>query len=448
MSVDRQRCGMGLFFYPGAAPRRSLATCRARCTAGVGTSTLASGSLGPSGALGDAATVFAGLAWRCRPLGDAVASWRRATDAMAAPTHPAVLRGAPGRARAGFPAGSRPCRRAQGRRLGADVAGRAEHSRGRSCCTSPPDAAPRRCCPSLARDRSLVTHLHGTELKMLDGDRPRLSALAGGAARHARRASRAWEGAAAQPGASGGRRASRRWTARGEGRAPAGADPATVNCIANGRRGAPPTRRPARCVPPTAARTSRRASPPARGCREPRRLGRGEGPGSMRYAEREVVDAFVDRASRRAVAGAAVRRPLPRLQARAAAHPRLRSRAAALSVPAPLVDLGRLLENGRASTRTPSPTEGSGRRVLHRLARSRRAARSGLACADCFVAPSTDEPFGLVYLEAMSAACRSSATRSGGPPSFVNVVAGEPDGWLVEPRRRGRAGRRDRGGRE
>ena len=25
------------------------------------------------------------------------------------------------------------------------------------------------------------------------------------------------------------------------------------------------------------------------------------------------------------------------------------------------------------------------------------------------------------------------ATLSGGPPSFVNVVDGEPDGWLVEP---------------
>jgi glycosyltransferase involved in cell wall biosynthesis len=57
----------------------------------------------------------------------------------------------------------------------------------------------------------------------------------------------------------------------------------------------------------------------------------------------------------------------------------------------------------------------------------------GLACADCFVAPSTDEPFGLVYLEAMSAGVPVIGTCSGGPPSFVNVVAGEPDGWLVEP---------------
>ena len=57
----------------------------------------------------------------------------------------------------------------------------------------------------------------------------------------------------------------------------------------------------------------------------------------------------------------------------------------------------------------------------------------GLSCADCFVAPSTDEPFGLVYLEAMACELPVIGTLSGGPPSFVNVIAGEPDGWLVPP---------------
>jgi glycosyltransferase involved in cell wall biosynthesis len=57
----------------------------------------------------------------------------------------------------------------------------------------------------------------------------------------------------------------------------------------------------------------------------------------------------------------------------------------------------------------------------------------GLSCADVFVAPSTDEPFGLVYLEAMACDLPVIGTTSGGPPSFVNVVPREPDGWLVRP---------------
>ncbi len=57
----------------------------------------------------------------------------------------------------------------------------------------------------------------------------------------------------------------------------------------------------------------------------------------------------------------------------------------------------------------------------------------GLACADALVTPSTNEPFGLVLLEAMASGLPVIATRSGGPLTFVNTQSGRPNGWMVEP---------------
>ena len=57
----------------------------------------------------------------------------------------------------------------------------------------------------------------------------------------------------------------------------------------------------------------------------------------------------------------------------------------------------------------------------------------GLSCANVFVSPSVNEPFGLVFLEAMSCGLPVITTCTGGPLSFVNTVAGKPNGWLVEP---------------
>ncbi|MDP9465440.1 MAG: glycosyltransferase family 4 protein [Actinomycetota bacterium] len=56
-----------------------------------------------------------------------------------------------------------------------------------------------------------------------------------------------------------------------------------------------------------------------------------------------------------------------------------------------------------------------------------------LNCSDVFAAPSVDEPFGLVYLEAMSAGLPPIATNTGGPLSFINVDPENPTGWLVPP---------------
>ena len=58
---------------------------------------------------------------------------------------------------------------------------------------------------------------------------------------------------------------------------------------------------------------------------------------------------------------------------------------------------------------------------------------AGLACADVLAVPSVGESFGQVYVEAMASGLPVIATRSGGPPSFVNVLAGQPSGWLVAP---------------
>lgn len=56
-----------------------------------------------------------------------------------------------------------------------------------------------------------------------------------------------------------------------------------------------------------------------------------------------------------------------------------------------------------------------------------------LKCADIFVAPSTDEPFGQVYLEAMAAGLPVIGTKSGGPPSFINTDRSRLNGWMVTP---------------
>ena len=57
----------------------------------------------------------------------------------------------------------------------------------------------------------------------------------------------------------------------------------------------------------------------------------------------------------------------------------------------------------------------------------------GFNCADVLVAPSVDEPFGQVYLEAMACGLPVIATDSGGPRSFVNADLARPNGWRVTP---------------
>jgi len=56
----------------------------------------------------------------------------------------------------------------------------------------------------------------------------------------------------------------------------------------------------------------------------------------------------------------------------------------------------------------------------------------GLALADLLVAPSYNEPFGQVYIEAMATGVPVIATRSGGPLDFVVETGPRANGWLCE----------------
>jgi glycosyltransferase involved in cell wall biosynthesis len=58
---------------------------------------------------------------------------------------------------------------------------------------------------------------------------------------------------------------------------------------------------------------------------------------------------------------------------------------------------------------------------------------AGLACADVMVMPSIAESFGQVFIEAMACGVPVIAANAAGPPSFINTDPERPNGWLVEP---------------
>lgn len=58
---------------------------------------------------------------------------------------------------------------------------------------------------------------------------------------------------------------------------------------------------------------------------------------------------------------------------------------------------------------------------------------AGLNCADLMVAPAVNEPFGMVYLEAMACAVPPIATATGGPLRTIIPAGPNATGWLVPP---------------
>jgi len=410
---------MGLFFYPRGGSVR-VAGYLSRALRAIGWRvTVACGSLGAPGVLGNAETMF-GVDVVSARYDHAVARWAQGEDPMDAPfpMHPSY------EARAEVPDRAFPwVSPAQGERMALAWAALLAQSDAMTRAgvlhlhhLTPVHDAVRLAFPEVP----VVTHLHGTELKMLDAISRSEPEIAGPyadwwVARMRASARRAAATIAISP------------HDRDEAVRLLGIDRETVHFVPNGVD-------TNRFMPYRPSAEERQAHWLRWLVNDPQGWDEATSkPGSIRYTEAEVLDAFFD---------ASTGEPRPvlmyvgrflafkRVPLLVRAYARARER---MSVPAPLVIWGGF------------PGEWEGEHAHTVVARERidgvffdgwrdhDQLPLGLSCADCFVAPSTNEPFGLVYLEAMACALPVIGTLSGGPPSFINTTPTEPDGWLVPP---------------
>ena len=412
---------MGLFFYPrGGSSQVAGYLSRALESHGWHV-TLCCGSLGEPGARSHAATAFDGIDIVPACYDDAVARWEGGEDPMDAPfpMHPSyeARPAVPDRAFPWVsPAQAGRMTAAWARLIAASEAMQRSRLLHLHHLTPLHDAAAR-VLPRVP----VLTHLHGTELKMLDAIARESSAVAQGP--HAR-----WWASRAKAAAL---RATATITISPYERDHAvrllGLDPATVHCLPNGVD-------VERFTPHRPSDDKRREQWLEWLVRDPQGWDEASGQaGSVRYTERQVLDAFFDPAT-------GERRPVllfvgrflgfKRLPLLVRAYARARER---MTNPAPLVVWGGVPGEWEAEHPHTVATREGVEGVFFSGWRGHDELPTGLGCADVFVAPSTDEPFGLVYLEAMACELPVIGTLSGGPPSFVNVIDGEPDGWLVPP---------------
>ncbi|MGI8749050.1 MAG: glycosyltransferase family 4 protein [Thermoleophilaceae bacterium] len=417
--MDR-RVAMGLLFYPRGGSAQ-VALYLAIALGGTGwTTELLCGSLGPTGQRTHAATFFEGLSVRAADYDPALAAFEQGEDPIAQPfpLHPSY-EDRPGAADRIFTAVSPELQehladawaRFMDDRLDPFDVAHLHH-------LTPLHEAMARVRPGVP----VVTHLHGTELKMIDrAERELASGAEGPSWRHAGpwlKAMRRWA------------RASDRLLVisphdRDEAQRLLGVDPERVTWIPNGvdiDRFAPRSL----TAPERMQRWRRWLVEAPQGWRE------GAAPGTVAYTDADL-ESFVDPDTGEAApvllfVGRFTE--VKRIPLLVRAYARARER---FNRPAPLVIWGGFPGEWEGEhPHTVAEAEGA-RDVFFLGGRGHAELPEGLACSDVMVMPSTNESFGQVFVEAMACGVAVIAANAGGPPSFVNVDPARPNGWLVEP---------------
>jgi D-inositol-3-phosphate glycosyltransferase len=445
---------MGLLFYPrggSAQVARYLAAALDRKGCPV---RLFTGSFGDPGAVANAATFFAGLDVAAADYTPALGAFDRGGDPMAAeiPLHPSFEDrvGAPDRLFASLDDREAERQVAAWQRLFAE-AGAAEAAIAHLHHLTPQHEALARGAPGLP----VVAHLHGTELKMLDGIRRRrelavrlgtdLTGMATGAGSERAEArltdaerelfqSTRWEawryGDAWEARLQAAARRADQLIAisphdRDEAARLLGVDASRAEVIPNGV---------------DVERFDRqRLGPEERWARwrawlvdDPRGWDASGVAGSVRYGADDLT-VFADLKTGEVnpvllyVGRFLAFKRVPLL---VRAYQRARS---SFDRPAPLVIWGGYPGEWEGEHPVEVARSGGTEGIFFTGWRGHDDLPEGLNAADVLVAPSVDEPFGQVYLEAMACGLPVIATPTGGPLSFVNISPGRPSGWFVDP---------------